>query len=131
MTVCSSKCDIFNSILYDVIWFYLLTYEYDINFQDTIKTKSDLLFQAIVSALRKRFKNYLNDWWNRLDWTVMLAYTSAMGFKIGDDQIYHDTSKILLVVTFILLSIRILHMFSMSKFLGPKLVMIQKMVSFF
>lgn len=72
---------------------------------------------------------YLTNWWNLLDWTLMYAYTFAMGLKFGDDQKYQDASKILLIVTFILLGIRILNMFSMSEFLGPKLVMIQKMVS--
>ncbi|VDI72971.1 Hypothetical predicted protein [Mytilus galloprovincialis] len=83
--------------------------------------------QAFVSALRKRFKNYLKDSWNRLDWTLMTMYASGMILKFGDDKAYQDASQILLVVTFILLSIRILHMFSMSKFLGPKLVIIHKM----
>ncbi|VDI71795.1 Hypothetical predicted protein [Mytilus galloprovincialis] len=83
--------------------------------------------QALVSAYRKRFRMYLTNWWNMLDWTLMYAYTFAMGLKFGDDQKYQDASKILLIVTFILLGIRILNMFSMSEFLGPKLVMIQKM----
>lgn len=59
----------------------------------------------------------------------MTMYASGMILKFGDDKAYQDASQILLVVTFILLSIRILHMFSMSKFLGPKLVIIHKMVS--
>ncbi|CAC5421441.1 unnamed protein product [Mytilus coruscus] len=83
--------------------------------------------QASVSALRKRFKNYLNDSWNQLDWALMAVYAAAMILKFGDHQTYQDASQILLVATFILLSIRILHMFSMSKFLGPKLVIIHKM----
>ncbi|XP_052074168.1 transient receptor potential cation channel subfamily M member-like 2 [Mytilus californianus] len=83
--------------------------------------------QAFVSTLRKRFKNYLKDSWNQLDWALMVVYAAAMILKFGDDQTYQDASQILLVVTFILLSIRILHMFSMSQFLGPKLVIIHKM----
>lgn len=59
----------------------------------------------------------------------MLSYTSAMCSRLGDDLIYYDASKILLVVTFIFLCIRMLNFFSMSEVLGPKLVMIQKMVS--
>ncbi|XP_052074333.1 uncharacterized protein LOC127712112 isoform X27 [Mytilus californianus] len=83
--------------------------------------------QAIVSVLRKRFKRYISSWWNRLDWALMLAYTIGMSLKFADNGIHEDASKIFLVVTFILLSIRILNMFSISEFLGPKLVIIQKM----
>ncbi|XP_063448005.1 uncharacterized protein LOC134727554 [Mytilus trossulus] len=83
--------------------------------------------QAIVSAIRHRFKRYMCNVWNLLDWTVMLVYAIGMFLKLGKDVTYEDSTKILLVLTFILLSIRILNMFSISEYLGPKLVIIQKM----
>ncbi|CAG2245996.1 unnamed protein product [Mytilus edulis] len=83
--------------------------------------------QAIVSAIRHRFKRYVCNVWNLLDWTLMFVYASGMFLKLGKDVTYEDSTKILLVLTFILLSIRILNMFSISEYLGPKLVIIQKM----
>ncbi|CAG2256278.1 TRPM2 [Mytilus edulis] len=83
--------------------------------------------QTLVSAIRHRFKRYMCNVWNLLDWTVMCVYASGMFLKFEDDVTYKDSTKILLVLTFILLSIRILNMFSISEYLGPKLVIIQKM----
>ncbi|XP_052074304.1 uncharacterized protein LOC127712112 isoform X5 [Mytilus californianus] len=80
--------------------------------------------QAIVSARRKRFKRYMCNVWNLLDWSVMFVYASGIGLAFRQEN---DSSHILLVLTFILLSIRILNMFSISEYLGPKLVIIQKM----
>ncbi|XP_071179495.1 uncharacterized protein [Mytilus edulis] len=83
--------------------------------------------QVLVSVARKRFENYANDWWNRLDWVLMITFTCGMLLKFGENSISNDAGKIFLVVTFILLCIRILNMFSMSEFVGPKLIIIQKM----
>lgn len=67
--------------------------------------------------------------WNLLDWALMFTYASGMSLKLfGVNVISLDAPKVLLVITFILLSIRTLHMFSISEFLGPKLVIIRKMV---
>ncbi|XP_063448007.1 transient receptor potential cation channel subfamily M member 2-like [Mytilus trossulus] len=81
------------------------------------------LKQAIVSARRKRFRRYICNVWNLLDWAVMIVYAWGM-VLLFENPI---PSRILLVLTFILLSIRILNMFSLSEYLGPKLVIIQKM----
>ncbi|VDI32559.1 Hypothetical predicted protein [Mytilus galloprovincialis] len=81
------------------------------------------LKQAIVSARRKRLRRYICNVWNLLDWTVMIVYACGMLLLLE----YPIPSRIILVLTFILLSIRILNMFSLSEYLGPKLVIIQKM----
>ncbi|CAG2190226.1 TRPM2 [Mytilus edulis] len=81
------------------------------------------LKQAIVSARRKRLRRYICNVWNLLDWAVMIVYACGMALLFE----YPIPSRILLVLTFILLSIRILNMFSLSEYLGPKLVIIQKM----
>ncbi|XP_063408848.1 transient receptor potential cation channel subfamily M member 2-like [Mytilus trossulus] len=85
--------------------------------------------QHIVSIIRRKWKSYISDWWNRLDWCSIFIYTVGMCLKLGENQIYQDASKVLLVVAFILLCIRILNLFCMSEILGPKLVMIRKMFS--
>ncbi|VDI25426.1 Hypothetical predicted protein, partial [Mytilus galloprovincialis] len=81
--------------------------------------------QVIVSVRRKKLKKYMCNVWNLLDWAVMIVYASAVGLMFRDG--FEDSSEILLVLTFILLSIRILNLFSISEYLGPKLVIIQKM----
>ncbi|CAC5386136.1 unnamed protein product [Mytilus coruscus] len=83
--------------------------------------------QVLVAVVRHRFENYANDWWNRLDWVLMITFTCGMVLKFGKNSVSNDAGKIFLVVTFILLCIRILNMFSISEFVGPKLIIIQKM----
>ncbi|XP_052074324.1 uncharacterized protein LOC127712112 isoform X19 [Mytilus californianus] len=79
--------------------------------------------QAFVSARRKTFKRYICNVWNLLDWAVMFVYATGISLIF----IEPNSSKLLVVLTFTLLSIRILNMFSISEYLGPKLVIIQKM----
>lgn len=85
--------------------------------------------QQIVAIIRNKWKCYVADWWNRLDWISILVYATGMLLKIGERQNQQETSKVFLVVAFMLLCIRILHLFCMSEILGPKLVMIRKMFS--
>ncbi|XP_052090013.1 transient receptor potential cation channel subfamily M member-like 2 [Mytilus californianus] len=83
--------------------------------------------QALVSVIRKRFKKYRSDCWNKLDWILILGFTTAVLLKFGADKYCLAASQILLVLIFIFLCIRVLNMFSWSEFVGPKLVMIRKM----
>ncbi|XP_071147662.1 uncharacterized protein [Mytilus edulis] len=83
--------------------------------------------QHIVSIIRRKWKSYASDWWNRLDWLSMIVYASGMLLKLWQGFQFRNASKILLVAAFILLSIRILNLCCMSAILGPKLVMIRKM----
>lgn len=87
-------------------------------------------FQHIVSIIRRKWKSYASDWWNRLDWLSIIVYASGMLLKLWQGYQFRNASKILLVAAFILLSIRILNLCCMSAILGPKLVMIRKMVCF-
>ncbi|XP_061167809.1 transient receptor potential cation channel subfamily M member-like 2 [Saccostrea echinata] len=83
--------------------------------------------QVFVAVKRQRKKQYITDPWNILDWLSMITYICGMLMKLEDTNDYFTASKVLLVAAFIMFSIRILHMFSMSELLGPKLVIIQKM----
>ncbi|CAC5361695.1 TRPM3 [Mytilus coruscus] len=83
--------------------------------------------QHIVSIIRRKWKSYASDWWNRLDWLSMIVYSSGMLLKLWQGPQFRDASKVLLVAAFILLSIRILNLCCMSAILGPKLVMIREM----
>ncbi|XP_062578087.1 transient receptor potential cation channel subfamily M member 2-like [Saccostrea cucullata] len=83
--------------------------------------------QVFVAAIRRKKKQYITDPWNILDWLSLTTYTCGMLMKLNDMYDYFTASKVLLVAAFIMLSIRILHMFSMSELLGPTLVIIQKM----
>ncbi|XP_062570594.1 transient receptor potential cation channel subfamily M member 2-like [Saccostrea cucullata] len=83
--------------------------------------------QIAISLRRKRFKEYVNDWWNRLDWMSMGAYLGGMLLKLGEGEVFRTASKTFFVLTFILMCIRSLNMLMISEIIGAKLVMIKKM----
>ncbi|XP_056004039.1 transient receptor potential cation channel subfamily M member-like 2 isoform X2 [Ostrea edulis] len=83
--------------------------------------------QIIIAIMRGKIGSYLSNWWNRLDWLTMTVYLSGMLTKLGSGQAYHNASKILLVLTFILMCVRFLNSLTISEIVGPKLVMVRKM----
>jgi hypothetical protein len=85
--------------------------------------------QILISIRRKRIGSYLGDWWNRLDWLTMTMYLGGMLTKLGSGDSFHNASKILLVLTFILMCVRFVNSLTISEIIGAKLVMIRKMVN--
>lgn len=66
--------------------------------------------------------------WNVSDWLFIMGYATGMILRAGEGIGFQTASKCLLVVAFMLLCIRILNLCCMTEFLGPKLVIIKKMV---
>ncbi|XP_062575810.1 transient-receptor-potential-like protein [Saccostrea cucullata] len=83
--------------------------------------------QIFIAIWRKKFKEYIKSPWNILDWLSMTMFACGMLLKFGNGLNYYNASKILLVLAFIFLSIRVFNLFCISELLGPKLVIIQKM----
>ncbi|XP_061167812.1 transient receptor potential cation channel subfamily M member 3-like [Saccostrea echinata] len=95
-------------------------------------------FQQICIAVyrdskRKREKSFLTeygqDMWNRLDLLIIL--TSFLGFIVKllfEDDFLQGFAKIMFLVSYIMLNIRVLNMFWTSEFLGSQLVIIQKKI---
>ncbi|XP_062612931.1 transient receptor potential cation channel subfamily M member 5-like [Saccostrea cucullata] len=57
----------------------------------------------------------------------MVVYTVGMLLKLGDEKGFRDASKMVLVLTFILLCIRSLNTLMISEIVGTKLIMIKRM----
>ncbi|CAC5385236.1 MIB [Mytilus coruscus] len=88
----------------------------------------DEIKQVIVAFLRGQLKSYASDWWNTLDWLFNIAYTLGMILRTGEGSGFRNTSKCLLLLAFMILCVRILNICCMTEFLGPKLVIIRKMI---
>ncbi|XP_063404322.1 transient receptor potential cation channel subfamily M member 2-like [Mytilus trossulus] len=82
--------------------------------------------QVTVAIIRGKF---VIDWWDILDWTLIVVYATGMLLKFHEGSGFQTTSKVLLVAEFMALCTRILHLCCMTEFLGPKLVVIRKMVA--
>ncbi|CAC5385200.1 TRPM2 [Mytilus coruscus] len=91
-------------------------------------TENINLLTVIVALIREQLKNYAKDWWNILDWLFVVGYTSGMLVRAGEGSGFQGTSKCLLLAAFMLLCIRTLNLCCMTEFLGPKLVIIRKMI---
>jgi hypothetical protein len=75
---------------------------------------------------------YLADPWNFVDILSLLAFAVASVLRFFPDDFDGDlfeAARIIYIVDIILFIVRSLQMFSVSRQLGPKLVMIGKMVS--
>ncbi|VDI52823.1 Hypothetical predicted protein, partial [Mytilus galloprovincialis] len=88
----------------------------------------DEIKQVIVAFLRGQLKSYAKDWWNTLDWLFNISYTLGMLLRAGNDSGFQNTSKCLLLLAFMILCVRILNICCMTEFLGPKLIIIRKMI---
>ncbi|CAG2256782.1 TRPM2 [Mytilus edulis] len=88
----------------------------------------DEIKQVIVAFLRGQLKSYAKDWWNTLDWLFNISYTLGMLLRAGNDSGFQNTSKCLLLLAFMILCVRILNICCMTEFLGPKLIIIRKML---
>ncbi|XP_062589580.1 transient receptor potential cation channel subfamily M member 5-like, partial [Saccostrea cucullata] len=113
MLICSHEETISNADVFLIIWMGSFFIE---------ETK-----QFSIAIWRKKFTAYIKDPWNILDWLSMLTFTCGMLLKLGNELHYYNASKILLVLAFIILSIRVFNLFCISELLGPTLVIIRKM----
>ncbi|VDK41824.1 unnamed protein product [Taenia asiatica] len=102
--------------------------------------------ESVLSGIS--FSTYISDGWNKLDCTGLILY--IVGFvlrlvvlaRLGDSQLSHDTeafhiltdpimdpSRICMAFSLFVFYIRLMYSFSFHIALGPKLIMIGKMVT--
>lgn len=77
------------------------------------------------SSIRIKIANYFTDIWNIVDIINILLFLIGITTRYFEQL---DNARVVLCVNLILFYFRVLHIFSVHKELGPKLVMIKKMV---
>lgn len=83
------------------------------------------------ATLRLKLAFYLKDWWNVLDASTLVLFYVGFCLKWLKSSLCpscFEASHVVLSVNLTLFYFRILHIFSIHKNLGPKLVMIGKMM---
>ena len=95
-----------------------------------------LLFKVISEesqSLKVKVINYISDPWNILDLVTLVTFLVAIVLYILADQIECHScfkpAKVIHTLNMMTFFFRVLHYFSVHRELGPKLVMIGKMVS--
>jgi hypothetical protein len=82
------------------------------------------------SSFRLKLWSYISDVWNILDVITMLLFLTGMILRaIPDNTSTFRAARIVLSINLLTFYLRLLHIFSVFKQLGPVLVMIGRMVS--
>ncbi|XP_030829332.1 transient receptor potential cation channel subfamily M member-like 2 isoform X2 [Strongylocentrotus purpuratus] len=81
--------------------------------------------QGVNSSWSSRLLAWITDYWNILDMATLITFAVA---EILNFVGFSEAGHVLLSLNLTLFFIRALHIFSISKQLGPKLIMIQRMM---
>ena len=85
-------------------------------------------------SLWLKFKNYSLDMWNFLDMLTLVTYVPGLILRFIPLTVCGAcfyASRIVFAFNYMMFFFRVLHMFAIHQELGPKLVMIGRMVRFF
>ncbi|XP_059198440.1 transient receptor potential cation channel subfamily M member 2-like [Centropristis striata] len=113
-----------------------------IDFQDTPSAGEVLLYIWLMSLVceevrqlfydpdgfgfRKKARMYLNELWNILDVLSILLFIIGLAFRLTTELFY--AGKVLLCIDFVVFCLRLMAIFTISKTLGPKIIIVRKMM---
>ncbi|XP_072556390.1 transient receptor potential cation channel subfamily M member 2 isoform X3 [Paramormyrops kingsleyae] len=78
------------------------------------------------SGFQKKVKRYINDLWNILDVLSILLFTCGFIFRLITATFY--AGKVVLCIDFIIFCLRLMAIFTISKTLGPKIIIVRRMM---
>uniref|UniRef100_H0WBS3 Transient receptor potential cation channel subfamily M member 4 n=1 Tax=Cavia porcellus TaxID=10141 RepID=H0WBS3_CAVPO len=76
--------------------------------------------------LRHHLQRYLADTWNQCDLLALTCFLLGVGCRLTMGQ--YDLGRTVLCIDFMVFTLRLLHIFTVNKQLGPKIVIVSKMV---
>ncbi|KAL8563213.1 hypothetical protein ACOMHN_053960 [Nucella lapillus] len=79
-------------------------------------------------SVRSKLVAYLTDSWNLLDIVTITLFFIGMVLRFIPNDTCFDIARVILSINLVSFFFRILHIFSVNKELGPKLVMIRRMI---
>ncbi|XP_006898797.1 PREDICTED: transient receptor potential cation channel subfamily M member 4 [Elephantulus edwardii] len=78
------------------------------------------------TPLRRRLRFYLADTWNQCDLVALTCFLLGVGCRLTPHL--YDLGRAVLCLDFMIFTVRLLHIFTVNKQLGPKIVIVNKMV---
>ncbi|XP_036861760.1 transient receptor potential cation channel subfamily M member 4 isoform X2 [Manis javanica] len=78
------------------------------------------------APLRRRLHLYLTDTWNQCDLVALTCFLLGVGCRLTPGL--YDLGRTVLCLDFMVFTLRLLHIFTVNKQLGPKIVIVSKMV---
>ncbi|XP_043931636.1 transient receptor potential cation channel subfamily M member 2-like [Protopterus annectens] len=118
---------------FGLLW--LFAYVLMIDFQDLPSWKEYFLYAWVFTLACEEIrqalsptggKEYIRDLRNALDITAIMLFAAGVACRFFHATFY--PGKIILSVDYILFCLRLMYLFSVSKTLGPKLIMLQRMM---
>ncbi|XP_069554701.1 LOW QUALITY PROTEIN: transient receptor potential cation channel subfamily M member 2 [Brachyistius frenatus] len=77
-------------------------------------------------GFRKKAKMYINELWNILDVLSILLFVLGLSFRLTTELFY--PGKILLCIDFVVFCLRLMAIFTISRTLGPKIIIVKRMM---
>ncbi|XP_072627707.1 transient receptor potential cation channel subfamily M member 4 isoform X1 [Canis lupus baileyi] len=78
------------------------------------------------TPLRRRLSLYLSDTWNQCDLVALACFLLGVGCRLTPGLF--DLGRTVLCLDFMVFTLRLLHIFTVNKQLGPKIVIVNKMM---
>ncbi|WAR05184.1 TMP2L-like protein [Mya arenaria] len=75
-----------------------------------------------------KIQSYISDTWNKVDTMTIVVFIIGIILRFMPYERTFEAARVVLALNFVTFFLRLLHIFSVHKELGPKLVMIGKMV---
>ncbi|XP_027006707.2 transient receptor potential cation channel subfamily M member 2 [Tachysurus fulvidraco] len=76
----------------------------------------------------KKLKMYIKDTWNILDMLSILLFITGLACRLQASSTVFYVGKIILCIDFIIFSLRLMAIFTISKTLGPKIIIVRRMM---
>lgn len=85
-----------------------------------------LFYDPDGNGLRKAVIVYFSDFWNKLDVCAILLFIAGLTCRLMPSLLY--TGRIILSLDFTMFCLRLMHIFTISKTLGPKIIIVKRMM---
>lgn len=85
-----------------------------------------LFYDPDGCGLAKMARLYFSDFWNKLDLAAILLFVAGLACRLTPGLLY--PGRIILALDFIMFCLRLMHIFTVSKTLGPKIIIVKRMM---
>ncbi|XP_077304778.1 transient receptor potential cation channel subfamily M member 2 [Lithobates pipiens] len=85
-----------------------------------------LIYDPDRFGLLKQASLYFNDFWNKLDVCAILIFIGGLICRLIPTTFY--PGRIILSLDFVIFCLRLMHIFTISKTLGPKIIIVKRMM---
>ncbi|KAJ1131778.1 hypothetical protein NDU88_010111 [Pleurodeles waltl] len=79
-----------------------------------------------TAPVAQKVKNYLQDSWNHFDITALLLFILGVVCRMFESS--YEDGRTILCLDFMVFTLRLIHIFTVNKQLGPKIIIVQKMM---